>query len=50
MVFYSFIHFALGSQLEHRAPFEFSVLTHTIRHTVTLFWTSVNGIYIHHKH
>jgi hypothetical protein len=28
----SFI-FTLGSQLEHRAPFEVSVITHTIRHT-----------------
>jgi hypothetical protein len=36
----SFIHFPLGSQLEHRAPFGVSVITHTIRHTVGLLWTS----------
>jgi hypothetical protein len=36
------IHFPLGSQLEHRAPFGVSVITHTrtIRHTVGLLWTS----------
>jgi hypothetical protein len=36
----SFIHFPVGSQLEHRAPFGVSVITHTIRHTVGLLWTS----------
>jgi hypothetical protein len=35
-----FIHFPLGSQLEHRAPFGVSVITHTIRHTAGLLWTS----------
>jgi hypothetical protein len=37
---HSFIHFPLGFQLEHRAPFEVSVITHTIRHTVGLLLTS----------
>jgi hypothetical protein len=38
---YSFIiHFPLDSQLEHRAPFGVSVITHTIRHTVGLLWTN----------
>jgi hypothetical protein len=36
----SFIHFPVGSQLEHRAPFGVSVITHTIRHMVGLLWTS----------
>jgi hypothetical protein len=36
----SFIHLPLGSQLEHRALFGVSVITHTIRHTVGLLWTS----------
>jgi hypothetical protein len=35
-----FIHFPVGSQLEHRAPFGVSVITYTIRHTVGLLWTS----------
>jgi hypothetical protein len=30
---FSFIRFTLGSQLEHKAPFGVSVITHTIRHT-----------------
>jgi hypothetical protein len=34
------IHFPLGSKLEHGAPFGVSVITHTIRHTVGLLWTS----------
>jgi hypothetical protein len=34
------INFHLGSQLEHRAPFGVSVITHTIRHTVRILWTS----------
>jgi hypothetical protein len=34
------IRFPVGSQLEHRAPFGVSVITHTIRHTVGLLWTS----------
>jgi hypothetical protein len=33
-------YFPLGSQLEHRAPFGASVITHTIIHTVGLLWTS----------
>jgi hypothetical protein len=37
---HSFIHFRVGSQLEHRAPFRVSVITHTIRHTVGLLWMS----------
>jgi hypothetical protein len=35
----SFINFPVGSQLEHRAPFAVSVISHTFRHTVGLFWT-----------
>jgi hypothetical protein len=35
----SFIHFPVGSQLEHRAPFAVSVISHTFRHTVGLLWT-----------
>jgi hypothetical protein len=39
-----FIHnsftFPVHSQLEHRTPFGISVITHTIRHTVGLLWTS----------
>jgi hypothetical protein len=38
--FLSLVHFPLGSQLEHRAPFGVSVITHTVRHTVGLLWTS----------
>jgi hypothetical protein len=34
------IHFPVGSRLKHRAPFGVSVITHTIRHTVRLLWTS----------
>jgi hypothetical protein len=33
-------HFSFRSQLEHRAPFGVSVITHTIRHTVGFIWTS----------
>jgi hypothetical protein len=33
-------HFSCSSQLEKRAPFGVSVITHTIRHTVGLLWTS----------
>jgi hypothetical protein len=33
-------HFSCSSQLEQRAPFGVSVITHTIRHTVGLLWTS----------
>jgi hypothetical protein len=36
----SFIHFPVGSQLEHRAPFRVSVIAHTIRHMVGLLWAS----------
>jgi hypothetical protein len=32
--------FSCHSQLEHRAPFEVSVITHTIRQMVGLLWTS----------
>jgi hypothetical protein len=32
--------FRLGFQLEHRAPLGVSVITHAIRHTVGLLWTS----------
>jgi hypothetical protein len=32
--------FSCSPQLEHRAPFGVSVITHTIRHTVGLLWTS----------
>jgi hypothetical protein len=32
--------FPLCSQLEHGAPFGVSVITHKIRHTVGLLWTS----------
>jgi hypothetical protein len=34
------IHFPVVSQLERRAPFGVSVISHTIRHTVGLLWTS----------
>jgi hypothetical protein len=37
---HSFVRSPLGSQLEHRAPFGVSVITHTTRHTVGLIWTS----------
>jgi hypothetical protein len=37
---HSFIHFPVGSQLEHRAPFGVSVITHTIKHAVGLLCTS----------
>jgi hypothetical protein len=36
----SFIHFPIISNLEHRARFGVSVITHTIRHMVGLLWTS----------
>jgi hypothetical protein len=36
----SYIHFPIGSQVEHRAPFGVSVITYTLRHTVGLLWTS----------
>jgi hypothetical protein len=39
-IYVSSIHFPVGSQLEHRAHFGVSVITHTIRHTVRLLWTS----------
>jgi hypothetical protein len=39
-VFHSFIHFPLGSQLEHRATFGVSVITYTIRHKVGFLCTS----------
>jgi hypothetical protein len=32
--------FPVGSQLEYRAPFRVSVITHTLRHMVGLLWTS----------
>jgi hypothetical protein len=50
---WAFIHFPVGSQLEHRAPFGVSVITHTIRHTVGLLWTSdqpVAEAWATHKH
>jgi hypothetical protein len=34
------IGFPIGSQLEYRVPLGVSVITHTIRHTVGLPWTS----------
>jgi hypothetical protein len=34
------VHFPLGFQLEHKVPFGLSVITHTIRRTVGLLWTS----------
>jgi hypothetical protein len=34
------IHFPVVSNLEHKAPFRVSVITHTIRHTIGLLWTS----------
>jgi hypothetical protein len=34
------IHFPIGSQLEHSAPFGVSVITHILRHTVGLLWTN----------
>jgi hypothetical protein len=34
------IHFPVVPDLEHRAPFGVSVITHTVRHTVGLLWTS----------
>jgi hypothetical protein len=37
---YSFIHFPVGFQLEHRSPFRVSVITHALRHTVGLLWKS----------
>jgi hypothetical protein len=37
---HSFIHFPVGCQPEHRAPFVVSAITHAIRHTVGLLWTS----------
>jgi hypothetical protein len=39
-IWFGVIHFPASSQLEHRAPFGVSVVTHTIRHTVGLLWTS----------
>jgi hypothetical protein len=35
-----FIHFPFVPNLEHRAPFGVYVITHTLRHTVGLLWTS----------
>jgi hypothetical protein len=32
--------FFCSSHLEHRAPFEVSVITHILRHTVRLLWTT----------
>jgi hypothetical protein len=40
VIIHSFIHFPVVPNLEHRAPLEVSVITHTIRHTVGLLWTS----------
>jgi hypothetical protein len=37
---YSFIYFTVVPNLEHRAPFGVSVITHTVRHTVGPLWTS----------
>jgi hypothetical protein len=34
------IHFPFVPNLGHRAPFGVFVITHTIRHTVGLLWTS----------
>jgi hypothetical protein len=34
------IHFPVVSNLEHRDPFEVSVITHTVRRMVGLLWTS----------
>jgi hypothetical protein len=36
----SFISFSFFPNLEHRAPFVVSVITHILRHTVGLLWTS----------
>jgi hypothetical protein len=36
----SFIHFPFDTNLEHRAAFTVSVITHTIRQTVGLLWTN----------
>jgi hypothetical protein len=35
-----FIHFPVVPNLQHRAPFGVSVITHTIRHAVGRLWTS----------
>jgi hypothetical protein len=35
-----FIHFPVFPNLEHRAPFGVSTITHTIRYMVGLLWTS----------
>jgi hypothetical protein len=32
--------FSCSSQLEHKIPFGVSVITHTVRYTVGLLWTS----------
>jgi hypothetical protein len=37
---YSFIHFPVVPNLEHKARFGGSVITYTVRHTVGLLWTS----------
>jgi hypothetical protein len=36
----SLINFPVFSNLEHRAPFGVSVITHIFRYTVGLLWTS----------
>jgi hypothetical protein len=36
----SFFLFLVGSQLEHRTPFEVSVISHTLRHAVGHLWSS----------
>jgi hypothetical protein len=36
----SFIHFPFDTNLEHRAAFRVSVITHTIRQTAGLLWTN----------
>jgi hypothetical protein len=37
---YSFIHFSLVPNLEHRAPFGVSMIALVIRHAVGLLWTT----------
>jgi hypothetical protein len=47
---YSFIHFLLGSHLEHRAPFGVSVITHTKTHGRTPLYAWLvrrRGLYLH---
>jgi hypothetical protein len=43
--FIAFIHFPLGSQLKHRAPFGVSVITHTITVRITGENPARNAIY-----